>query len=243
MTEQNSYPTTAGRSSPLVTAVNILTAPRDAFAALQQHPSKLFPLLLILGSTLLVMLWYFSIVDFDWYIDDTVAGNSNLTDEQQEAMREGMRSMSQNTFTAIGVAGGVVSLLLMYVVQSGYLSMASALNGDRYRFSHWFSLICWANLPALLGILGMVVTILMSPNGQISVYALNPLTLANLGVVPGNGSLQSLMNVLSLPLFWTVGLIVMAYHQWVESTWSKALAIVLAPYILIFGVWTYFALN
>ena len=47
------------------TAINIFTAPAEAFKELDQRPSKLFPLALILTSTIATMFWYFSIVDFD----------------------------------------------------------------------------------------------------------------------------------------------------------------------------------
>ena len=41
----------------LATAVNILTSPIEAFDELNQRPSKLFPLALIMISTMAVMFW------------------------------------------------------------------------------------------------------------------------------------------------------------------------------------------
>lgn len=229
--------------SALTLAINILAAPSEAFRALESRPTKLFPLALVLVSSALVMFWYFTIVDFEWYVDDALAQAGNLSEEQLEAARENMLGMSQNGFRFIGMLGSTVGLLAIYGLQSGYLTLASALNGDRYRFGHWFSLVCWANLPYLFGTLGMVVTILLSPNGQISAFELNPLTLANLGMVSSNPSVQTLMNALNLTLVWSLALTVLAYRQWLQATWTKTLAIVLSPYLLIFGVWAYFALN
>ena len=85
------------------TAINILVSPSEAFTELQQRPSKLFPLALILLSTMAVMFWYFTIVDFDWYIDDTLAAVTNLDDEQLEIARAQMASMSQTTFKMFGI--------------------------------------------------------------------------------------------------------------------------------------------
>lgn len=222
-------------------AINILTSPAEAFRALEKKPSKLFPLLLIMTSMVIALFWYYSIVDFDWFIDDALGQMNNLSEEQLEAARERMGSMSPTTFKMFGMLGSTVGVLVMYVLQAGYLSMASALSGDRYRFSHWFSIIAWSNLPAVLGAIGMMVTILLSPNGQLSAYELNPLTLANLGMSSANGSVQTMINTLNLLLFWSIGLTVLAYKQWVQSSWPKTLAIVLGPYILIFGTWSYFA--
>ena len=242
MTDANLHAAVAAPSSAFTTAVNILTAPAEAFKALDANPTKLVPLLTVLLSTLLVMFWYFTIVDFGWYIDDSLSRFSNMSEEQLTTMQERMESMSQTTFKMFGIAGSSVSILLISVLQAGYLSMASALNGDKYRFSHWFSLVCWTSLPALLGVLGMVVTILLSPNGQISALDLNPLTLANLGMRSSSASVQTLLGSLNLTMFWGATLIVMAYRQWLHSGWVKALSIVLAPYALIFGIWSYLML-
>ena len=243
MTDQVDTPTQLQESGMLGLSINILTAPSEAFSVLERKPFKLFPLTMICLSTMLVMFWYFNIVDYDWYIDDAIAGTSTLDEEQQEAAREAMGAISQNTMTYLGTFGGVVSLVVIYVLQAGYLSLASALNGDKYKFTHWFSLVCWTSLPYLLAVVGMAVNIAISPNGQLSAYDLNPLTLANLGVQTTNGSVQTLLNALNLTMIWSVTLIVVAYKQWLNSSMSKALTIVLAPYILIFGAWAYFALT
>lgn len=226
----------------LNTAINVLTAPSEAFNEISQRPTKLFPLALIMISTMLVMFWYFTIVDFDWYIDDALSG-ANFSEEQLEAGREAMQSMSQNTFRMLGVFGGAFGLFIVYVLQAGYLGLASALNGDRYKFSHWFSLIIWTGLPYLLSIVGMIVNILLNSNGQLSAYDLDPLTLANLGMQSSNGSLTTIFNSLNLTMIWSMTLVVMAYKQWLNSSLVKALAIVLAPYLLILSVWAYFAFT
>ena len=111
------------------TATNILLSPGEAFTELQQRPSKLFPLALIIPSTMAVMFWYFSIVDFDWFIDATLA-EANLDGEQLEVARESMASMSQTTFKMFGVLGSAIGTLAIYVLQSGYLSLISAITGS-----------------------------------------------------------------------------------------------------------------
>lgn len=228
-------------SIAIAIAINILTSPAEAFRALEARPTKIFPLALVLLSTSAVLFWYYSIVDFDWFVDDTLSQLNNLSEAQQADARARMLSMSPTMFKWFGLLGSTFGLLGMYIIQSAYLSMASALIGDKYRFSHWFSIIVWTNLPAVLGAIGMMVTILLSPNGQLSVYDLNPLTLANLGMSSANSSVQTLMNSLNLLMFWSIGLTVMAYKQWVQASWPRTLSIVLAPYLLILGIWSYFA--
>ena len=224
------------------TATNILLSPGEAFTELQQRPSKLVPLALIVLSTMAVMFWYFSIVDFDWYIDDTLAA-VNLDDEQLETAREQMASMSQTTFKMFGIFSGAIGILVVYVLQSGYLSLTSAISGSGQKFGDWFSLVLWTSLPYMLSVVGMVSTIALSPNGQLGAYDLDPLTLANLGMQSGNSSLTAIFNGISLPMLWGIALTIMGYRQWLDCSLLKAMTVVLAPYFLILGIWAYFALT
>lgn len=224
------------------TAINILTSPSEAFIEIQQRPTKLFPLGLVLISTTLSLVWYFSIIDFAWYIDDVIA-TQNIPADRVDESREAMLSMSQNTFMLFGILGGTVFTLAYYVLQSGYLALISALTGDGQKFSRWFSLVCWTALPGLLAIAGTIVTILLSPNGQLSAYDLNPLTLKNLGVDFGNESLDSLVATLNLTMLWSMGLLTIGYKQWLGSSLIKAIVVVVTPYLVITAIWATIALT
>jgi hypothetical protein len=228
--------------SLLETSVNIFTSPAEAFHSLQTSPKKLFPLLLILILNGAILTWYFSIVDYEWFVDDILSAETMTEDERTEA-RQGMMSLSINTFAMIGVLGGSVAIVAINLAQAAYLSLVAALRGDEYKFRHWFSLVCWAGLPALLTIGGSAVTILLTPNGQLSAYDLDPLTLRNLGVSSTNPSVQGLVQSLSLSTFWGVGLMVFGYRQWTETSWLRALITVFSPYLCILGVWAFLAFN
>lgn len=236
---ENAVPKT---TSKLSLAINVLTSPSDAFEEINRNPSKIFPLSLILVANALVLLWYFFMVDFDWYIDDVLSG-ANLNEDQLEEARENMVSMSRGTMMGFSLLGSFVGITVIYLLQSTYLTLVSALRGDSYRFTHWFSLVCWAGLPVLLSVIGMAVTIALSPNGQLSVYDLDPLTLRNLGLLTENASLQSLYNSVSLSMVWSAVLILLAYKQWLEAGWLRSVAVVMAPYAAVIGVWAYFALT
>ena len=224
------------------TAINILTSPAEAFQELEQRPTKLFPIAVIVILMCSVMFWYYSIVDFDWFIDDALR-QSNIPENQIDAARDQMNSMSQTSFKLFGILGGGIFFFILWTLQAGYLSMVSALRGDRFKFTNWFSLVVWTSLPTILATIGMAVTVALSPNGQLSAFDLNPLTLNNLGMASSNGSVNSIFSQLDLTMLWGVGLTVMAYQQWLQSSWLRAIATVLAPYLTILGVWAYFALT
>ena len=60
-----------------MTAVQTLTAlitnPRRAFTELEKDPRYAAPMLLLLVATVGMVLWYYSIVDVNWLIHQTLA--------------------------------------------------------------------------------------------------------------------------------------------------------------------------
>jgi len=231
--------------SPIATAINILAAPAEAFKTLQAKPTVLFPLAIIALSTIVIQIWYFSILDMAWFADDIIANfGDGFSEEQAEGVRDLYTGRSQNVMALTAGIGGAVSLVVLYLLQAGYLTLTSALGGDGYRFKNWFSLVCWTSLPYLLSVIGMAVTIALSPNGQLSAFDLDPLSLANLGMnAGGNSTLQSLFTTVSLTMLWSLGLVVLGYKQWLNASWLKSVLVVTAPYLLIFGIWFYIALT
>lgn len=233
-----------GLPSPglIETSINILTAPTEAFRSLQKKPSKLFPLLLVIILNAAVLSWYFSIVDYAWFVDDILSAD-NMSEEDRAAAREGMMAMSINTFAMFGVIAGSAGIIAINLLQAAYLSLVAALRGDVHKFPHWFSLACWAGLPVLLTIGGSAMTILLSPNGQLSPTDLDPLTLQNLGLSSANTSVEALTQTLSLSTFWSTGLMVFGYRQWSQTSWLRAGVTVLSPYLCILGVWALIAFS
>ena len=240
VTERSSAPE---RQDPISLSINVLTAPTEAFRVIKEWPTSLFPLALVVLSTLLVTGWYFAILDYDWYIDDTLSQFPDFTEAELEEARQGMQALSPNNMMWITLLSSGVSLLVLYLIQTSYLSLVSALQGDEIRFKQWWSLVAWTNIPALFLSISMAVNILLNPNGQLSILELNGLTLLSLGMEPDNPSLNRIFATINLAMIWNLTLLVMAYRQWLNSSIVKSMTIVLAPYLLIFGIWAYFAVS
>lgn len=220
--------------------VNVLTSPTEAFEELQKNPSKLAPLLAVLVVNAVLIFWYFSILDFDWFVDDMLQ-NGNIPEDQLEEARENFDGMSQSTFRMFGLLGGSVGILVIYTLTSGYLTLTSALAGHNQKFSQWFSLVAWTGTVALFSMLGMAITLLMAANGQIGQLDLDPTNLRNLGLRPENESFQQIFGTINLTMIWSLVLTILGYKHWLGMNTLKAALIVSAPYVLIFGIWGYFA--
>lgn len=223
--------------------INIFVSPMEVFKSLQVKPTILFPFVLIMTSLVAVYSWYYTMVDFPWAIDQLLARMGDNSADEIDQIRKVYEDMGSTGMMVTQNIGIVIMTLLIYSVQAGYLSLISAISGDAIRFRQWFSLTSWAYLIGLLGVLAIAVNILMSENGQISIYDINSLSLSGMGLDAGsNISLQSLFDTLNLTMFWTLGLMVAGYQNWVNSGYAKASVIVLAPHVLIYGIWAVIAL-
>ena len=218
------------------TVLNILLEPATALEALRERPSWLLPLALVAGGYAFSMLWYFSILDIPWFMEDLLyQGGADPSPEQIEAFREQMEDVSSRAFIISGFLGASLGLILIWVLQAGYLTLVSALTGDGYRFRNWFCLATWTAIPSLLSVVGMAITLALNPNGQIGQMELDPLQLANLGVQFGNPALDNTISPISLTYIWTLGLLVYGYRQWLQGPWLKSAIIALLPQILLLG--------
>lgn len=232
-------------SNPLVIGVNIFTAPSEAFSVLRDKPTFLYPLATIILSIVAVFVWYFSVLDYAWYVDNTVAQiGADMSADERDSLRSAMQSISPRTTMLLGTVSASVMIVIIAVLHSAYLSLISSVTGNGIRFRQWFSAVCWTNLPGLLSAIGMAITIMLDSSGQISSFELDPLALANLGLeFPDNSSLNQLASSINLTLLWSLSLLILAYRQWLQVSLLKAGAVVAAPYVLIFGTLAYFAFN
>ncbi len=219
------------------TVLNILLEPATAFAGLRERPTWLLPTLLVAGGTALVMLWYFSILDLPWFLENLLyQGGADPTQEQIDAFREGTEDLSPMVFMISGFLGAIFGLIVIWILQAGYLALVSALTGDGFRFANWFCLATWTSIPSLLTIVGIAITLALNPNGQISQMELDPLSLGNLGLRFGDSGINDAIGQFSLTQFWTMGLLVYGYRLWLKGPWLKSAIIVLLPQLLLIGV-------
>lgn len=241
-TENALKESTAGPMSPFVLFINMLTSPTEAFDELIRRPSKLLPLLLVIGLNALVIYWYFSTLDYDWFVDDTLQ-NANIPEDQLEQARENIEQMGPSMLRLFSLLGSSVAILAIYTIQAGYLTLTSAIAGHSQKFSQWFSLAAWTGIVVIFAQIGMAVTLLLDTNGQLGQYDLDPTTLRNLGLRPDNPDLERILGSINLSMIWSLVLLVFGHRRWLGTSLLKSVSIVGAPYLLIFGIWTYISLG
>ena len=92
-------------SNPLQACLDILTSPRDTFDAIKDKKGWSWaPFGLVVVSTIALFLYYFSVVDFEWMLDQMLEqmATKEMSAEELQAAQEFMTKTSMTWSTTTG---------------------------------------------------------------------------------------------------------------------------------------------
>jgi len=221
--------------------------PRKAFAEIDARPRFWFPLLVLVVTTVVIAVWYRSVVDLEWVTDRTIRASSfakSLTEAQiEEAVK---RSAGNRTLgTVATVLGTPIAIVAIGLLGTLYLMLAGKVTRVRRSFKHWFALTWWAALPgAVLTLLGAAFVLLTATTTQIDQTELKPLSLNALFVQrtfdqPG----YALFSSIDLIQLYGLYLGVVGVRAWSGRSWLFSSIFALLPYVLIYGIWAFISLR
>ncbi|HEU4620161.1 MAG TPA: YIP1 family protein [Gammaproteobacteria bacterium] len=221
----------AERVGALDTLANIYLAPAAAFAALKERPTSLLPVLALIVASCAVTLWYYSGVDISWLLERSL-DPAQMTPQVQKAL-----ASSATRYAAMGSSSVAAALILLvvFLVNAGYLSFVSLLTNDGMRFRQWFSLVAWSSLPGLLSQLAALVNLAVSDISHLPQERLNPLSFASLLDLDLAGAGRGTMILASMdPLaLWTLALMTVGYRLWTGKGFAASALIVAAPLLVV----------
>ncbi|MDR0781878.1 MAG: YIP1 family protein [Pseudomonadales bacterium] len=220
--------------------IDIFTAPKAVYARILEKPSVFPPLLLQIVALASAQVAYFATVNHGFLVDQMIEQVLATNPSARVAdIRRVYENMSPNTMGGIAIFSITVVLSVILLLTAVYLNFVSKFGHEGRSYRQWLSLVCWTNLPILLGALAAWVVILTG-NGQVPLTALQPLSLdAVLGLHSGKSLLQNL----NLLQFWSLGLLVLGYQHFTNSTLARAAAVTLAPYVVIYGIWAWLSFK
>lgn len=218
-------------ASPTSAFARMFYEPTATFQQLEARPKGWFPMIVLMASTCLVMLWYFSMVDFSWLLDQMLAGIQSA-DEREKAAQ----FMSKNTMLVSTLAGTLLGFPVFFVITGVYLMIASKALSHGISFGKGFALATWSSVPGILTSLLGVMQILMASSGQLSFSELNPVSLNQLFFHYDMAHpLAGLMDGLNLTTFWSMFLLMIGFEVWAKVKRPTAILVVLVPYVLVYG--------
>lgn len=222
--------------------VDIFLQPTKVFEDLRERPRFWLPLLLLIAFSAALPLWYFMVVDPDWYMQHMLlsAGKemSAAQVEQAKAVMPGVQAMGW-----IGAASGAVMIAIISCLYALYLMLAGKVTGGAVSFKRGMSLVCWSNMPAVLGVLVALVGVaMMEPN-----TAIESLMLTNvdplLVQLPADSPWRGLARGFSLLNLWTWFLLALGWRVFTRAGWLQSAIVALLPSVIIYGGMALFALS
>jgi hypothetical protein len=217
---------------------DIVAAPGKALDNIKPHTAWLWwPLLISMVLAAGMMAYYFSWVDFQWLVEETIRQQPA---ERRAEVADGIRSfMSPGRSTMTTIIAIAVVTLLIYAIQTTYLHLANKLTaGANISWGQWFSFSAWTAFVGVFATLAALVTILMADTNQLSQMDMQPLSMNALLIhaQPGEpwftwGSSLHLTN------FWMLALMSIGFARWTGSSMVKSSVIAVLPWALIFGIW------
>lgn len=218
--------------------VDIVASPAKALEEVKPNTKWLWwPLLISLLLACGMFIYYYSWVDFEWLVDETIR---QVPAENRAASEDAIRGfMKPNTQMMITLAAVVVMSLMIYLVQSTYLHLANKVTtGADIGFGQWFSFSCWTAFVGIFGALAAFITMFVADSNQMSPEGLQVLSMNNLFIhaSPGDpwfrwGSSLTLVNL------WMLVLMSIGYKVWTGASMVKSAIIACLPWVLIFGIW------
>jgi hypothetical protein len=225
----------------------LLFEPRKAFAEIDARPRYWVPLLVLILTTVVVAVWYRSVVDLEWVTDRAIRSSSfakNLTEAQIEQAVQ--RSAGNRTLgTVATVLGTPIAIVAIGLLSALYLMLAGKVTRVRRSFKHWFALTWWSALPgAVLTLLGAAFVLLTATTAQIDQTELKPLSLNALFMQktfdqPG----YTLFSSIDLIQLYGLYLGVVGVRAWSGRSWLFSSIFALLPYALIYGIWAIISLR
>jgi hypothetical protein len=216
----------------------LITNPRRAFTELEKEPRFAVPMWLLLGATVGMIIWYYSSVDVDWLINQALAARAMTAAQRAQAAA----FMTRGTLLGSSLIGGILVLFVTQVVQAFYFFFIYEFLEVQLSFRKWFALTWWCSLPQLISVAATAVMLLLRVHAQTPATILSPLSLNVLffHFDPADSG-YALLNSLSLVQLLTLLLMVIGVQTWSKRSWLLSIVVVLAPRLLIYGVWYWFS--
>jgi len=224
--------------------VALATAPSSAFAELRERPRFWFPLLLVVLTTAGLTYWYYSIVDIEWLKDAILSNNPKFQQMNEEKRAAAMAIFGRNTLLWSSVVSILVAFPVVFVLEALYLLLAAKVTKLSQGFKHWFALGCWTALPTLLSNAVAAILLILADNPQVAPSALQPLSLNELLLHQPLGSPgHSLLESLTIPFFLSCALMIIGIRTWSQRSWAFSATVILLPWVVIYGLWAFFAFR
>ena len=216
--------------------IEIFTNPKAVFDAQSEDSSWFVPALIIMAFGIL------SAIVVSLTLDQEAIVRAQMEQMGQSGMAQAeidqAVAMATNPITLIGGSAIVVVVVffVMILLHAVYYMVVGKIVGAEYDFSDWLAFSVWGRMPLVVGAIVTVVAASIIGE-QTDPNAYNVLSFAAWMPVPNADHMfvGDFMNSLSLIVLWSIAVMTIGFNSWTEQGIPVSLAIVAAPYVVIYG--------
>jgi hypothetical protein len=201
-------------------AGRLLTAPRRFFADLLEAPRFALPMWLLVLSTCGIVLWFYSVANIEWLIDQQMQSDPRTAQMTEEQRAQAARFVTRGFITWASLIAALVIIFVLRLLEALWYKLAGRVTGHRRSFRQWFAFAWWTSTPGLIAIIPSVLVLAFSPANQLDAGALQPLSLNELFFHRkiGDPGYQVLSNVSALSAL-SLALTVYGVRCWSGRSW------------------------
>lgn len=218
--------------------IDIVASPGKALEEVKPHTSWLWPPLLIsIAVACGLLVYFYSWVDFDWLVEETIR---QVPAEDRAASEDAIRGfMSPKSSMVTSVAAIAIFTLVIYLIEAIYFHLANKLTtGSDIRFGQWFSFAVWTSFVGVFASLAGFVAILMADSNQMAAEGLQVFSFNNILIHAEAGEPWfRWASSLTLVNIWVLVVASIGYARWTGASLVKSSVIAVLPWALIFGIW------
>jgi hypothetical protein len=216
----------------------LITNPRRAFTEIEKNPRFALPMILLLVANIGVIIWFYSTIDIDAFINQTLSARGLNAAQRAQAAA----FMSRNVLMGSAAISGLIGLFVVQLVEAFYLFFVYEFLDVRRSFRQWFALTWWCSVPTLITAAAAAVMLAFShSSGSLSVLSPFSLNALFYHFDPADSG-YTLLNSITLVQLLTLTLMIIGTHTWSQRSWALNCVVVILPRVLIYGVWGWWAL-
>ncbi len=212
----------------------ILLEPAKSWQALSAKTHALLPLLLMIIGQAAMIYVYYQHVDGNWVIEQTIAGMKDASSDEIAAARN---AMSVPMMMWGGIIGSFIGMPIVMAVFALYFHLVAKTMGHERSYGQWFGFTVWQSWPSIINVVIGLILILTASSPEIAVSTMSATSFANLLGLTVDNPWHSLLSAISLLMFWQLWIGMVGFRTWTGRPDSTSLMVVIAPSVVIFGIW------
>ncbi|GHE93329.1 YIP1 family protein [Thalassotalea profundi] len=227
-------------ANPIQACLDMLMAPTSAFSTVKDKKGWAWlPFFLVIGMTSVVFVHYFSIVDIDWFQDQSLEQAASMTGMSFEELKAASSEPDATSAMIQTIVSVAITLVVVNLLSALYYLLATKVTAkNEYGFKDWYAFTWWTSMPMVISSLASILVLLFAADSNISMNDLQPTSLNSLIFSLDQSSAWfNFLEGINLFTFWVITLACIGLKTWLNIATKKAVILAVIPTVIIYGLW------